>query len=153
MAEKVNQTKNFENKYDNADLQADRTTKDIAAAYTQYDEMRAYREYLETLKLEAEMGLNDKKVMTRVLKADGTYDELGIEVRELIPQQSEFEQARRRIIKKLNAVQKDAGGSAKMKQLYADFETDSIFELSSKITNYQLDHSRRTKMQTQFALY
>ena len=75
MSEKVSESKHFENKFDNADLQADRTAKDIAAAYTHFDEMRAYKLYLETLKIEAEMTSSTEKVKSRVVKADGSIDE------------------------------------------------------------------------------
>ena len=150
MAEKVADNKQFENRYDNADLQADRSTKDLAAAYTQFDEMRAYKLYLETLEIEAKMGKSTEKIVTRVLKADGEYDTKELEVKDLIPQQSEFEQARRRVIVKLNALLKVQGGSAKMKQLYAEFETESLFELSSKITNYLMDKQRRDRVADEF---
>ena len=111
MAEKVADNKQFENRYDNADLQADRSTKDLAAAYTQFDEMRAYKLYLETLEIEAKMGKSTEKIATRVLKANGEYDTKELDVKDLIPQQSEFEQARRRVIVKLNALLKVQGGS------------------------------------------
>ena len=152
MAEKVADNKQFENRYDNADLQADRSTKDLAAAYTQFDEMRAYKLYLETLEIEAKMGKSTEKIATRVLKANGEYDTKELDVKDLIPQQSEFEQARRRVIVKLNALLKVQGGSAKMKQLYAEFETESLFELSSKITNYLMDKQRRDRVADQFKI-
>ena len=150
MAEKVADNKQFENRYDNADLQADRSTKDLAAAYTQFDEMRAYKLYLETLEIEAKMGKSTEKITTRVLKANGEHDTKELDVKDLIPQQSEFEQARRRVIVKLNALLKVQGGSAKMKQLYAEFETESLFELSSKITNYLMDKQRRDRVADEF---
>lgn len=150
MSEKVSDTKHFDNKYDNADLQSDRTTKDLAAAYTQFDEMRAYKMYLETLELEAKVTASTEKVKSRMVKADGTIDEKEIEVKDLIPEQSEFEQARRRVIVKLNTLSRTAGGVAKMKQLYAEFETESIFELSSKITNYLMDKGRRDRVANEF---
>jgi hypothetical protein len=65
MSETVADNKHFDNKYDNADLQADRTTKDLAAAYTQFDEMRAYKMYLETLELEAKIIKSNDVVKSR----------------------------------------------------------------------------------------
>lgn len=150
MSEKVADNKHFENKYDNADLQSDRSTKDLAAAYTQFDEMRAYKLFLETLQLEAEVTASDKKIKSRMFKADGSVDEKEIEVKNLIPQQSEFEQARRRVIVKLNGILAANGGGAKMKQLQAEFETESIFDLSSKITNYLMDKGRRDRVANDF---
>jgi hypothetical protein len=150
MAEKVSQTKNFENKYDNADLSADRTTKDIAAAYTQYDEMKAYKLYLETLALESKVAQSTDKIKSQVRKPDGTLDSVEIELKDLIPQQSEFEQARRRVLVKLNGISVANRGDAQMKQLFAEFETESIFELSSKITNYIFDKGRRDRVAGEF---
>jgi len=75
MAEKVADNKHFDNQYDNADLQADRTTKDLAAAYTQFDEMRAYKMYLETLELEAKIAADTTSVVkSRVVKADHWFN-------------------------------------------------------------------------------
>ena len=37
--------------------------------------MRAYKLYLETLKIEAEMTSSTEKVKSRVVKADGSIDE------------------------------------------------------------------------------
>ena len=150
MSEKVPDSKHFDNRYDNADLQADRTTKDIAAAYTQFDEMRAYKMYLETLKIEAEMAKSSESVQSKMFDANGTVKVATIMVKDLSPQQSEFEQARRRVIAKLNSLLANASGNAKLKQLYAEFETDSIFELSSKITNYMMDKQRRDRVATSF---
>ena len=64
--------------------------------------------------------------------------------------QSEFEQARRRVIVRLNNMMTEKGGGAQLKQLYAEFETESIFELSSKITNYLLDKQRRDRVAGDF---
>jgi hypothetical protein len=150
MSETVADNKHFDNKYDNADLQADRTTKDLAAAYTQFDEMRAYKMYLETLELEAKVTASAAVVKSRMVKPDGTIDSKDIPISELISEQSEFEQARRRILQKINAIAKAAGGAAKMKQLYAEFETESNFILSSKICNYLMDKGRRDRVANEF---
>lgn len=150
MSEKVSDNKHFENKYDNADLQSDRTTKDLAAAYTQYDEMKAYKLYLETLELEAKVAASTDTVKSRMYKPDGTVDEKDINIKDLISEQSEFEQARRRILAKLNDISRKPGGSAKMKQLYAEFETESNYTLSSKITNYLMDKGRRDRVANEF---
>jgi hypothetical protein len=152
MSEHVSDSKHFENKYDNADLQSDRTTKDLAAAYTQYDEMRAYKTYLETLELEAKISASAAEVESRVVKADGTVDTVKLKIKDLISEQSEFEAARRRVLVKLNTITRGAGGAAKMKQLYAEFETESNFELSSKITNYLMDKTRRDRVANEFKL-
>jgi hypothetical protein len=150
MSEKVSDNKHFENKYDNADLQSDRTTKDLAAAYTQYDEMKAYKLYLETLELEAKVAASTDTVTSRMYKPDGSVDSKDIAIKDLISEQSEFEQARRRILAKLNDISRKPGGSAKMKQLYAEFETESNYTLSSKITNYLMDKGRRDRVANEF---
>ena len=142
------QTKNFENRYDNSDMKADRRAKDIAAAYTEYDEMRAYKMYLEALETEARVAQSTDKVKTKVIKANGQVDEKEIEIKDLVPQQSEFEQARRRVIVKLNAL-----SVADTKRLFAEFETESVWELSSKITNFILDKARRDRVADGFKLY
>ena len=150
MSETVADNKHFDNKYDNADLQADRTTKDLAAAYTQFDEMRAYTMYLETLDLEAKIIKSTAVVKSRMVKPDGTIDEKDIKIADLISEQSEFEQARRRVLEKLNGIAKAPGGAAKMKQLYAEFETESNYTLSSKICNYLMDKGRRDRVASDF---
>jgi hypothetical protein len=91
MSETVADNKHFDNKYDNADLQADRTTKDLAAAYTQFDEMRAYKMYLETLELEAKIIKSNDVVKSRMVKPDGTIDEKAIKIADLISEQSEHD--------------------------------------------------------------
>lgn len=106
--------------------------------------------FFEVLKLEAEMSVSDKEIITRVTKADGTMDSVAIKVKELIPMQSEFEQARRRTIKRLNGYM--VNEPARLKQLYADFETESVWELSSKITNHVIDSTRRARAGTEFKL-
>ena len=150
MSQKVSDSKHFENKFDNADLQADRTTKDLAAAYTEFDEMRSYKLYLETLELEAKIAASTDVVKSRMYKPDGTVDSKDIKIADLNSEQSEFEQARRRVLVKLNDISKKAGGAAKMKQLYAEFETESNYTLSSKITNYLMDKGRRDRVANEF---
>ena len=149
---KVPDNKNFDNKYDNADLQQDRTTKGLAVAFTQFDEVRAYKMYPEALKAEAEIAKSTEGINTHARKAGGAVGKVGAEVKGLIPQAPEFEQARRRVIVKLNKLSTEQGGGAQLKQLFAEFEAESLLELSSKITNYLLGKSRRDKVATDFKL-
>lgn len=141
-------TKDFENRYDNADLQMDRRAKDIAAAYTEFDEMKAYKMYLETLETEARVAQSTDEVTTKVVRPDGSTSTTQIPIKDLIPQQSEFEQARRRVIVKLNGL-----AAADLKRLFAEFETESQWELSSKITNFILDKQRRDRVADGFKLF
>ena len=80
----------------------------------------------------------------------GSIDENDIKIADLISEQSEFEQARRRVLEKLNKISRAGGGAAKMKQLYAEFETESNYILSSKITNYLMDKGRRDRVANEF---
>jgi len=140
---------NFDNRYDNSDLQMDRKAKDIASAYTEYDEMKAYKMYIETLEAEARIceGMTTKDTKTVLKKgelaiqefdADGKPVEKIIKITELMPKQGEFEQTRRGVIVKLNLLT-----SAELKKYFAEFETESLWELSSKITNFLIDNGRR----------
>jgi hypothetical protein len=142
----------------------DRKTKDIAAAYTEYDEMKAYKTYIETLKAEAEMykgvftkkaddtlnnGAADKGDGTNVIvtsyDADSKRVQTLVPINQLMPRQGEFEQARRGVIVKLNAMK-----DAELKQYFAEFETESMWELSSKVTNFLLDNRRRKRVTGSF---
>ena len=144
---------NFDNRYDNSDLQMDRKAKDIASAYTEYDEMKAYKMYIETLEAEARItvgteGGTDKKGSTRAtekgelivqeLDADNKPVKRIIKLTELLPKQGEFESTRRGVIAKLNDLEPH-----ELKKYFAEFETESIWELSSKITNFLIDNGRR----------
>lgn len=145
-----NKTKSFENPMDNADLQMERQAKDIAAAYTEFDEMKAYKLYLETLELEARVGAATAAVDAGYYDSKGDWIAKPIKINELMPKASEFEKIRRMVIQKLNA--KDFKQSD-LKQAMAEFETDSIWELSSKITNFIIDKRRRDAVYTKFNVY
>ena len=149
---------NFDNRYDNSDLQMDRKAKDIASAYTEYDEMKAYKMYIETLEAESRIcegmtldGTTTKvakgQLIIRELDADGKPVEKLISITELLPKQGEFEQTRRGVIAKLNALKNPAD----LKKYFAEFETESIWELSSKITNFLIDNGRRKNVTKAFS--
>jgi ethanolamine utilization protein EutQ (cupin superfamily) len=134
--------KNWVNKYDNTDMVMEREAKDVAAAYTQFEEMKAYKLYLETLQLEAKMEGN-----IRIGNEE-------VPVSDLVPEVSEFEKVRRTVLAKLNRTQRDdkTGGKEYFKKLMTEFETDSIWELSGKIANYVLDRDRRNKVSVMFGM-
>lgn len=148
MASDPSKTKDYDNQYDNAEFQTDRRVKDIAAAYTEYDEMKAYKMYLETLKVEAEVGQSTDEVISKIRLADGKFKDEKIKIKDLIPQQSEFEMARRMVIVKLNKAD-----PSEVKRLFAEFETESMWVLSSKITNFLLDKSRRDRVADAYKFY
>lgn len=144
MSEKINQNIDYNNKYDNTDLVLEREARDLAAAYSKIEQMNAYKNYLETLKLESELSdVSSKKMVTVHIKdaATGKYAPKPIPVHQLLERPSEFEQMRRLVLRKLNSGDKIT--DEKLKQLMADYEVDGIFELSGAIANFIVDKTRR----------
>jgi hypothetical protein len=77
--------------------------------------------------------------------ADGKRVQTLVPINQLMPRQGEFEQARRGVIVKLNGMK-----DAELKQYFAEFETESMWELSSKVTNFLLDNRRRKRVTGSF---
>ena len=89
---------------------------------------------------------------TVVFKPDGSQKVEEIELKNLVPSPSEFEQVRRRVIVILNDM--NAKGKVnELKQLYADFDTESLWELSSKLANYLVDKRRRDGISASFNIF
>lgn len=141
----------YENKLDNSDVQLSKDNKDVVGGlYNSMNEAQAMKVYLETLKLTAELQASTGKIKMRVQvpHADPTKralgemedKEVGVDVSALIPKESEFERTRKVIISKIN--QKTDN---ELRELMARFDSDSTWELSSKIANYVLDQRKRTK--------
>eukprot|EP00038_Savillea_parva_P005358 m.152122 g.152122 ORF g.152122 m.152122 type:complete len:154 (+) comp11701_c0_seq19:192-653(+) len=152
MAANVADSKHFDNKYDNTNEVADRTTRDIAAGYTAFTEAQALKAYLEALEVEARVSKSTDKVRNVVFKPDGSQKVEEIELKNLVPSPSEFEQVRRRVIVILNDM--NAKGKVnELKQLYADFDTESLWELSSKLANYLVDKRRRDGISASFNIF
>lgn len=143
----------FVNQYDNADLSENRSAKDIAASFLNKTEMDTKKLYYETLKLEAELQASTDTIRSRVVEADGCIDSVDIALKDNVADGSEFEQARLRTLVKLNGLARTKGGLARLKQWYANLDTDSIFELSSKIANFMFDEGRHTSVKAEFKLY
>jgi hypothetical protein len=85
MAANVADSKHFDNKYDNTNEVADRTTRDIAAGYTTFTEAQALNAYLEALEVEARVSKSTEKVRNVVFKPDGSQKVEEIELKDLVP--------------------------------------------------------------------
>jgi len=142
----IRENENLGNKYDNTDFVQDRSIRDVVAGYSRYDEIRAYKLYLETLKLEAEMAGAVETIDIPYEKADGTTDVHKVKINQLIQKPTKFENYRRLVIAKLNSIKDER----ELKQLMSDFEEDSIYELSGKIANHMIDKTRRERVAISF---
>ena len=143
-----NESKDYTNPFDNSDLVLSQKSRDLAPGFSQDSEIRAYKHYLETLQLEAQIQ-KDKlflDVDVGLKKADGTPDLRKIELTKLIPS-SQFENKRRYVIAKLTGMKEP-----EIKKLYSEFETDSLWTLSSKITNHIIGKDRRDKVSKEFEI-
>ena len=148
---KISNNENVGNKYDNSDLIMDRTPKQLANAYNDLEEMQTYKLYLETLEIEARMKKSTDKIS--IPSRDDPTKKVEVEVKSLVPRQSEFEELRRLVVSRLNGAAtggKHGANESEIKQLMADFSADNTFDLSSKITNYLLDKKRRDKVTDSF---
>lgn len=139
------------NKLDNSEFAMSNTTRDISAASVDRSEEQRLKEYMEVLKLRAEIEKDaslELKIPTKVW--DGTANSgkgawvmnlnKKVKVVDLLPQDSEFEKVRKLIIIKLN----QEGPESEIFRRYASrFGSNSTFELSSRIANYVLDEKRR----------
>jgi hypothetical protein len=153
MSEKINQSIDYNNKYDNSDLVLEREARDLAAAYSKIEQMNAYKTYLETLKLEAELSTGNLKVpvyVKELVSGKMTVVAKQVPAQQLMERPSEFEQLRRLVLRQLNNA--DKVSDEKLKQLMADYEVDGIFELSSVIANFLTDHNRREKNKNDFKM-
>ena len=99
MAANVADSKHFDNKYDNTNEVADRTTRDIAAGYTAFTEAQSLKAYLEALEVEARVSKSTEEISNVVYKPDGSQKVEQIKLKDLVPRPSEFEQVRRRGIR------------------------------------------------------
>lgn len=135
----------FENNLDNSDLQLRNTGKDIAAGYDSLEEAKAYKLYLETLKLESEIKSGGKKMKIKDPFDKDGKKEYEVDVADLVGIDSQFENCRRLVLIKLNKMTK-----LELKQMLADFESSGVMDLSSKISNFLVDKHRRDQANTKF---
>ena len=137
-------TKNYgHNPYDNSEVVMENEVRDIAAGYDNtYDAMRAEKEYYETLmKRHQLLTQNDGKITMLIRNERGVPEPTPVQAKYIVAAPSEFESVRLNVLMRLNDPQKTSPATLKMRM--AQFETDSVFELSSKIANYVIDQKRK----------
>lgn len=133
------------NSLDNSEFNTANTNKDIAPASVSKSEEERLFDYMKMLKMRAEIEKDraDLKIgmKTKTWTGDKWQEEdKEIQIVDLLPVDSEFEKTRKLIIISLNK----AGPESESFRKYASrFGSNSIFDLSSKITNYVLDEKRR----------
>ena len=142
MAVNIPQDQNWSNKYDNSELQTENKARDVAAAYADFSAMQAEKVYLETLSARnAVMGAPTTKGHVWIYGIDTTDGNkrkwVTVAAERVLAKPSEFELARTQVLLKLNdpAITSDDA----LRKRMAEFDTDSIFELSGKIANYIID--------------
>lgn len=150
----------YENKLDNSDVQLSKDSKEVVGGmFNSVSEAQTMKTYLETLKLTAEIKAKATEargkttdaeraktggaMLIKVEVPDGTTGKTKSEERlvfldDLIPAESEFERARKVIIAKINGKT-----DSELRELMARFDSESTWDLSSKITNYVLDQRKR----------
>ena len=134
------------NNLDNSEFNSANTQRDVAPASVSKSEEERLFDYMKMLKMRAEIEKDADlklKMKTQTWHAgDNKWkeEEKEVEISKLLPIDSEFEKTRKLIIISLN----EAGPESEQFRKYASrFGTNSIFELSSRITNYVLDEKRR----------
>ena len=120
-------------KYDNSDVSIN--NKGLFDGRAEAESMKLY---LENLKLMTELKSSGDKIKINVKQADGTEVEKEVEVKSLVPRGSEFENTRQVIISQLNSATED-----ELRAYMAKYESDSVWELSAKITNFLIDQRRK----------
>ena len=140
----------FNNPLDNSDVPIKDNKHSAVGGYFQSIEQASeYKLYLENLKLISELKASTAKLSINVgKKADGTPINKDVDIKDLIPKESEFERCRRVIISNLNKMTDDD-----MRIWMARFGTDNIFELSGRITSYQLDKKKRDEAFEKFNVW
>jgi len=98
---------------------------------SELDSMIKYMKYLE---LRASLNSG-----TKTIKVDGK----DINVAEMLPQNTEFDNYREKVIVMLNRLTSD---HPLFQQLARDFGTNSVFELSGKIANFYLGETRAERI-------
>ncbi len=144
----IPQHKNLEsNPYDNADLTMGSDFRDVAqAAQGGFDYIKAEKEYLDwMMKRDQFLKTSDGGISTIIRKEDGTPEAVKIPPGDILAPLSEFESVRLYVTRKVNKLP-----AANLKKYFAMYETDSPFELSSKITNWLMAEKRKKDVNTAF---
>ena len=131
MADSIN------NPYDNSEAVAINTKKDLFAVASTgtAQELDEHIKYYKYLKMRAELESDDGKN----IKVNGK----DVSIQDLIPQTSEFEGERLRVLVLLNKLGAD---DPLVLSLQRDFGTNSLFELASEYANYSLGRSRGERL-------
>ena len=122
----------YNNKLDNSDVPIrDNKTSAVGGLFESVTQASQYKLYLETLKLIAEIKKSTDVMQIDVgVGADGkTVVTKEVKIADLVPKESEFERFRRVCISRLNKMD-----DATLRIWMARYGTDSLFELSSRIT-------------------
>ena len=137
----------YNNPLDNSDVPIRDNKHSAVGGYFQSTEQASqYKLYLETLELVARLKKSTDKMTINIgVKADGSAATQTIDIKDLIPKESEFERNRRICISKLNMMT-----DASLRVWMARFGTDDIFELSSRITASQLEKRRANEAYAEF---
>jgi hypothetical protein len=140
----------YNNPLDNSDVPIrDNSKSAVGGLFESVEQAQQYKLYLENLKLIAEIKKStDKLKITVGKKDDGTPLEREVLLSDLIPKESEFERVRRVVIANLNKMSDD-----EIRVWMARFGTDNVFELSGRITSYQLDKKKRDEAFNKFNVW
>lgn len=140
----------YNNPLDNSDVPIrDNKHSAVGGMFESVEQATQYKLYLENLKLIAELRKSDEKLDIVVGKdSTGTKVTRKVDIKDLIPKESEFERVRRVVISNLNVMEDDD-----IRVWMARFGTDNIFELSGRITSYQLDKKKRDEAFNRFNVW
>ena len=146
-------SKELNNPLDNSDVPIrDNKHSAVGGLFESVEQAQQYKLYLETLKLVAEIkkSTDTMEIVVGQKLVSGTMTDIKstVSIKNLIPKESEFERVRRVVISKLNGMNDDT-----LRVWMSRFGTDNIFELSSRITSYQLDKKKRDEAYTQFNVW
>ena len=139
----------YNNVLDNSDVPIkDNRHTAVGGLYESVEQATQMKLYLENLKLIAELKSSDKKLSIVVGRNAQGEIKKDVDIKDLIPKESEFERVRRVVISNLNKMNDD-----ELRTWMARFGTDNIFELSSRITAYQLDKKKRDEAFAKFNVW
>ena len=140
----------YNNPLDNSDVPIrDNKHSAVGGMFESVEQATQYKLYLENLKLIAELRKSDEKLDIVVGKnSAGEQVTRKVDIKDLIPKESEFERVRRVVISNLNIMEDDD-----IRVWMARFGTDNIFELSGRITSYQLDKKKRDEAFNRFNVW
>lgn len=134
-------------KLNNAELRLKSGASETAAAYSNVEEMKMYQEYLKTIKLESEMN----KSTNTITVYDNEGHSADIPVKDMVGTIDEFENTRRIILVKLNAMARgNETERSKLKRLMSNIGTNSLFLLSGEIANIIYTDLKRNRVLKEF---